>query len=147
MKRTKIYWIWSAMIQRCTNPNNKQFNDYGARGITVCDSWLSFNAFYNDMGYLGPDYHLDRIDNSKGYSLDNCRWTSRVVNNKNKRVYKCNNTGISGVLPRNEGWRVRLRHLGNMVIDKTIDDFFEACCIRKAAENVYVVPYLTGEVK
>ena len=145
MKNNHAYWVWSQMIQRCTNPNNKHYKNYGFRGIQVCKKWLNFDNFLFDMGYLGRQHHLDRIDNNKGYFLENCRWTSRVVNNKNKRIYKTNVTGISGIEPRNNNWRVRLRHLGKIVVDKTINDFFEACCIRKSAELLYVTPYITGD--
>lgn len=146
MKSKHLYWVWSAMIQRCHNPNQKQYADYGGRGITVCESWKTFENFEFDMGQKENGFYLDRIDNNQGYFKENCRWTTRISNNKNKRVYKTNVFGISGIAPREDGFRVRLRHLGKIVVDKTIDDFFEACCIRKAAELIYVSPYL-GAIK
>lgn len=141
MKNKNLYWIWGAMIQRCTNPNSKQFHDYGGRGITVCKEWREFENFANDMGYKGIGYTLERLDNNLGYNKQNCKWVTRLVNAKNKRVYKSNAFGISGVSPRSVGFRVRLRHKSKIVIDKTVNDFFEACCIRKATELLYVVPY------
>lgn len=136
------YWVWSAMVQRCHNPNNRHYCNYGARGIYVCERWRFYENFLQDMGTPAPGLHLDRKDNNKGYSKDNCRWVVRLSNNKNKRMYKTNKTKISGVEERGEKFRVRLRHQGNIVVDRTVGDFFEACCIRKSAENTYVTPYL-----
>ena len=58
MKKTKIYYSWSAMKERCSNPNNKSYKRYGARGIKVCEEWLDFKSFYNwamDNGYNRPN--------------------------------------------------------------------------------------------
>lgn len=94
------YKIWGAMIHRCTNPKNDMYYCYGGRGIEVCDRWLNkkngFINFYNDMGKRpldndGRPYQIDRIDNSKGYCPDNCRWVPRIKNARNK---SSNNTFI-----------------------------------------------------
>jgi len=79
--------IWRMMKTRCYNPNYTHYKNYGGRGITVCDSWLnSFEAFYADMGPRPSMKHtLDRIDNSKGYSPDNCKWSTRSEQNRNHR--------------------------------------------------------------
>jgi hypothetical protein len=75
------------MKQRCTHPNHPQWAAYGGRGIIVCDAWLnSFEAFAADVGERPSSaYSLDRIDNDKGYSPDNCRWATRSVQNRNMR--------------------------------------------------------------
>lgn len=86
MSRTKIYITWNNMKSRCMNPQNISYSNYGGRGITVCERWLSFENFIADMG---PTYkqglQLDRIDNNKGYSPDNCRWVTHKENQNNKR--------------------------------------------------------------
>lgn len=108
-KHKHIYQVWANMKQRCMNPNNSRYPDYGGRGITVCDRWLSFENFLADMGVPPPKHTLDRIDNDKGYSKDNCRWTTASIQNKNSRRAKhftvgkqtmcisdwCRTTGIS----------------------------------------------------
>lgn len=81
------YNIWNLMIQRCTNKNNQDYQDYGGRGITVCDRWLnSIRDFLTDMGPRpSPSHSLDRKENSKGYYKDNCRWATREEQNNNRR--------------------------------------------------------------
>lgn len=83
--RSKEYWVWSAMMQRCTNPKNKAYKNYGGRGINVCEKWRSFKGFAEDMLPRPPGAMLDRINNDEGYSPENCRWTDRKTQNSNRR--------------------------------------------------------------
>jgi hypothetical protein len=81
------YRAWQSMIQRCTNDKKPSYPDYGGRGIEVCQRWRnSYVNFLADMGRRPSlEYSLDRINNSKGYSPDNCRWASPKTQSNNFR--------------------------------------------------------------
>lgn len=85
---TPEYRVWCAMIQRCYGKKHKRIAQYAGRGITVCDRWRhSFPNFLSDMGKRpSPDLSLDRIDNDKGYSPENCRWATRKQQQRNRSV-------------------------------------------------------------
>lgn len=87
--RTKhpLYGTWTAMKQRCYNPNNKNYKYYGAKGIRVCDEWLNdFWSFVSCMGKRPKNHTLDRIDNDKGYSPDNVVWALPIKQIHNRSV-------------------------------------------------------------
>lgn len=80
------YKIWSAMKRRCTRQNATDYPRYGGRGITVCESWMSFDGFLADMGRRPSDQHtLERIDNEEGCYPGNCRWATLTEQNNNTR--------------------------------------------------------------
>jgi hypothetical protein len=94
-RKTRLYQIWEQMKQRCNSPNNNAFDRYGNKGIKVCDQWNDYMSFHNDMidSYLThvaehgeKDTTIDRKDNDKGYSPDNCRWATYKVQGNNRKV-------------------------------------------------------------
>lgn len=85
-KQLPAYYVWASMKRRCLNPNNKSYKNYGGRGIKVCERWMEYKNFLEDMGEPPRGYSLDRIDNNKGYSPDNCRWADIYTQRNNTRV-------------------------------------------------------------
>ena len=91
LHNTPTYRTWTTMKQRCQNPNNPNYkNGYGGKGITVCKEWEEFGNFLRDMGERPNSMTLDRIDYTKRYSKDNCRWATieeQARNKKSNRFY------------------------------------------------------------
>jgi len=86
MSGTPVYAVWQAMLQRCENPKAQSYENYGGRGISVCEKWHTFEGFWIDMKNPPRGYSLDRIDNDGNYCKENCRWalTKQQANNKRK---------------------------------------------------------------
>lgn len=84
---TPLYWVWHAMHGRCRLVTDKNYHNYGGRGITVCAEWRTyegFRAWANTSGYA-PNLEIDRIDTNGSYLPGNCRWITRKANSRNQR--------------------------------------------------------------
>lgn len=134
---TPTYRAWAGMLDRCDRQSRQGYENYGGRGITVCEKWRdSFVAFLKDMGEKPEGLTLDRIDNDGNYGPDNCRWATREVQSRNQRLRKVNRSGMPGVRwteDRNT-FRVHIHANGKLNHLGASQDFFEACCLRKSAE-------------
>lgn len=107
------YRTWASMVQRCTLPGGRGWDNYGARGVSVC--WRSFDAFLADMGQRPPGMTIDRIDNSRGYEPGNCRWATRGQQAQNRRTTRLTAetaTEALGRLEHGEGVTSIARRLG-----------------------------------
>jgi len=102
MTNTRLYSIWRNMKTRCYNKKSQDCKYYGGLGITICQEWLEdFEKFYNwayNNGY-NENLSIDRIDNTKGYSPDNCRWETKIIQSQNRRnVYFITYNGKTQIL-------------------------------------------------
>ncbi len=102
-RNTITYNTWANLKQRCYNQNASGFKNYGGRGIKVCDRWLDFKKFLEDMGERpSKNYSIDRIDNNGDYCKENCRWATRIQQNRNSR--HCNKLSFNGKTLTLSGW-------------------------------------------
>lgn len=104
MRNTSEYNTWVHMIQRCHNPKNKDYPNYGGRGIKVCDMWRgSFEAFYMSIGFKPtPKHTIERIDTNGNYEPGNVKWATRTEQNRNQRSNV--NLTIDGVTKSVSEW-------------------------------------------
>jgi hypothetical protein len=86
LTRSAEHHVWKGIKARCNNPNNPGYNNYGARGIKLCERWLTFANFFEDMGTRpSPAHSIERINNDRGYEPGNCKWATRIEQNRNSR--------------------------------------------------------------
>ncbi len=139
MSRTPEYNSWDSMVQRCNNPNNDNYNNYGGRGISVCKKWLTFTNFLNDMGKRPKGLTIDRINTNGKYCKNNCRWATKSTQSRNSRLDKRNKTGVNGIF-----WSNRLqKHIASIRVNNKskhigcYETIEEASIARKKAEQKY----------
>ena len=96
---TRIYNIWNGIKDRTLKPKNKHYHYYGGRGIKICEAWLDVRIFYDwamSNGY-SDELTIDRIDNDGDYCPENCRWTTKLIQQRNRGINKNNTSGYKGV--------------------------------------------------
>lgn len=109
---TKLGRVFDGMKQRCNNPNNKNYEKYGGRGIRICTEWLNDPKIFFDWaiknGYK-EGLSIDRINVNGNYEPDNCRWTDSETQCLNQRIRKDNKTGYKGIYYSKGVYRVQIR--------------------------------------
>lgn len=106
--KTKLYHVYYGILQRCNNPREKHYNDYGGRGIQcLFQNWEQFRDWSLNNGYQ-EGLSIDRINNDGNYSPENCRWTTQAVQNSNKRPRS------TDIFVEYEGQRVNLAHASKL---------------------------------
>ena len=139
LKGHRLYDTWNNMMQRCNNPKNKKYIEYGARGITVCERWHSIENFIDDVfPTFEEGLTLDRINVDGNYEPSNCRWATRNIQARNKRLLRGDNkSGFRGVSwhRASNKWVVRI-----MVSNKNIYlGSFNTAIEGATAYNNYIV--------
>lgn len=99
---TRTYKVWLSMRQRCLNPNNPAYKNYGGRGITIAPEWDSYQRFWEDMGDVPDGMSIERIDNDGNYEPGNCRWATRLEQGRNTR--KCRAITFQGTTKTITEW-------------------------------------------
>jgi len=139
-KHLRIYHAWYSMIDRCYNPNSSIYWKYGARGVSVCEEWRdSFKDFLGWALNNGYEKHLtlDRIDNSKPYCPENCRWVDYYIQEQNRGKQRRNKLGHIGIDKRPYSYRASIQRYGvrkHIGCFKTLEEAIEA---RQKAEKKF----------
>jgi hypothetical protein len=101
------YTSWDSMKARCLNPNHKAYKNYGGAGTIICERWMLFDNFLEDMGERPEGTNLDRIDTFGNYELSNCRWADWLTQQHNRKTHKREDVGILFIKPSNK-WEARI---------------------------------------
>lgn len=137
--KNQLYKTYLSMKQRCTNPNEQRYENYGWRGISVCERWLWvewFDNFIADMWERPQWTSIDRIDNNWNYCKENCRWATIHEQAANQS----NNLDIVGVRTTTKGmsWKAYLAVWWKLVLSKTFRNKEDAIKARREAEEFYL---------
>lgn len=146
-KSPRLFSIWHTMKIRCYTKKSEIYQKYGKKGIKICDEWLKeFEPFYNwamGNGYK-DDLSIDRIDTTKGYYPENCRWATAFEQAQNKLPSKKSKTGYLGVFEYKYGYRASIMRNSIRYYLGSSHSLKEAILLREKAEEEYKQ---TGEVK
>lgn len=139
-KYPRIYKAWQSIRQRCNNPNDKDYPDYGGRGISVCQEWdespETFVMWALTNGYR-DGLSIDRIDVNGDYCPENCRWATWTQQARNKRIEKANKTGVNGVHMDRNKYRATIYVNSKRIDLGRYETLEEAAAARKRGEALY----------
>lgn len=123
---------WRGIIERCLNRTGKMYENYGGRGITVCDRWMTFESFLSDMGERPLGCSIDRIDNNGNYEPGNCRWATpsqQSSNTRRSRLITFNGETLNiGVWAKRFGRNPRSLRASLKRRNGDVNAVFGACC-------------------
>lgn len=131
------YNSWRAMVRRCTNPQDKDYKRYGAKGISVYPAWMDYVAFRDFMGEPVGTETLDRIDPAGNYEPNNVRWASPTVQARNVKTRKTTVSGHTGVHFRTGKWYGEITVKKNKYYSKACNTVEEAAAARKELERIH----------
>lgn len=134
---TAAYKVWNGIMNRCTNPNTNDWENYGGRGIGIDPRWRTFEGFYADMGDPPAGMSIDRRDTNGDYTYDNCRWADVFTQNRNRRAHKRSKSGVSGVVfgERRGEWLVSITANYKTYHGGWIDNLLDAVALRYRLER------------
>lgn len=137
LSQHELYGTWLQMLNRCNNPDAPAYDHYGGRGISVCPEWqdpeMGLSNFIRDMGERPEGCTIDRIDNSAGYSRNNCEWVRHSMQVRNRNKYKNKTSKYKGVCfdSKRNKWRANIRIKGRQTYlgeFEAEDQAYEAYC-------------------
>lgn len=129
------YNTWRAMVRRCTKPTDKDYINYGAKGVTICNRWMEYENFVADMGEPVGDETLDRINPYGNYEPSNCRWAGVKTQCRNTRVRASNKLGITGVSKVGNKYMAKITAGKKAYYSKCFSDLADAVQARKELER------------
>lgn len=108
-----LYTVWASMLSRCTDSTQSGYPNYGGRGISVCERWHHFRFFAEDMmPTYKPGLTIERMDVNGNYCPENCTWETRSNQSVNRRRFKNNTSGQTGVVSKDGLWLARFDYNG-----------------------------------
>lgn len=120
MADSQEYSSWRKMISRCTNEDDKSYEEYAGKGITVCERWLNFDNFLEDMGLMPePDMTIERVENSVGYQPGNCTWATRKEQARNRSTSRM--LTLNGETKTMAEWGEIYGHKRTLIADRLRD--------------------------
>lgn len=138
-----LYGTWYNMVSRTTKPKDKSYKNYGLQGVRVCNRWLLFSNFIEDMGERPKGMTLDRIDPYGDYEPSNCRWATSTIQAINRKPYVFTKSGHRGVVKVQSGrWKSYIKLRGREISLGRYDKLSDAVDARRKGEEMYFTPLL-----